>query len=230
MRPIIAEDGWATHSIWEHSSRVEELYARRCAREEQEMTCAAQAAELLAPLVRPGDSLLDAGCGSGYFYHSIRSRGIPVEYHGIDASPTLVRIGRRLLPPFGLPADRLRVLRLEDFRGEADHVLCINVLSNMDNFHRPLERLAQAARKSLILRESLAASSEYRYVVDRYLDPGVELRVHVNTYAVAEVEAFIASFGFRVRRVLDRRSGGRPETVIDHPHHWTFLVAERAEQ
>jgi hypothetical protein len=25
----------------------------------------------------------------------------------------------------------------------------------------------------------------------------------------------------------DRRSGGQPEMVIGHPHHWTFLVATR---
>ena len=35
------------------------------------MTCHAQAAELLAPHVAPGDTLLDASCGSGYFFHSL---------------------------------------------------------------------------------------------------------------------------------------------------------------
>ncbi|MBV9523406.1 MAG: methyltransferase [Alphaproteobacteria bacterium] len=191
------------------------------------MTCAAQAAELLAPLVRPGDGLLDIGCGSGYFFHALRHRGIPVEYHGIDAAPSLIAIGRRELPAHGLPAERLRVLRIADLAGAFDHVLCMNVLSNIDNFHIPLDRMLAIAGKSLILRESAKDGAQYAFVRDEFLDPGVALGVHVNAYDAREIEEFIAARGFRVRRIVDRRSGGRPEMVIGHPHWWTFFLAER---
>lgn len=227
MRAEIRADGWAAHCIWEHSQSLRELYARRARGEAEEMICAAQAAELLAPLVAPGDSLLDAGCGSGYFFHSLKRRAIPVEYHGIDAAPSLVEIGRRTLPAHGLPAERLQVLRIEDLDGAADHVLCMNVLSNLDNFHRPLERLLRVARKSLILRESAKAGAEYGYVRDAYLDPGTDLWVHVNAYDAGEIESFIRSRGFRVERIRDRRTGGEAEMVIDHPHWWTFFRAVR---
>ncbi|MBM3459072.1 MAG: methyltransferase, partial [Armatimonadetes bacterium] len=143
---MIQGDGYLRYSIWEHSATVRDLYERRCRLEAEEMDCAAQAAELLQPRVLPGDTLLDVGCGSGYFYHSLRSRGIPAEYSGIDSAPTLVEIGRRVLPEYGLPPERLQVLRIEDLHAEVDHVLCMNVLSNLDNYHRPLERLLQAAR------------------------------------------------------------------------------------
>lgn len=224
---MIRDDGWARWSIWEHSATVRDLYRRRCRLEAEEMTAHAQAAELLAPYVAPGDTLLDAGCGSGYFFHALRSREIPVEYVGIDASPTLIGIGREELPAFGLPAERLRVLRIEDLDGEADHVVCINVLSNLDNYHRPLERLLACARKTLILRESVKDEAEYRYVRDAYLDQGVDLKVYVNAYPEAELAGFIESYGFRVRYVEDRHTGGRPELVIDHPHYWKFFVAEK---
>jgi SAM-dependent methyltransferase len=224
---VIEGDGFDRYSIWEHSAHLRELYARRCQLLEEEMTCAAQAAELLAPRVRPGDTVLDVGCGSGYFFHSLRKRGIPGEYWGIDASATLIGIGREHLPGFGLPPERLRVLRIEDLDGEADHVVCLNVLSNLDNFHRPLERLLRCASRTLVLRESCSEPARYSYVRDEYLDPGVDLKVHVNVYSTAEVTAFIESYGFDVVTVLDRRSGGRPELVIGYPHHWTFLVATR---
>jgi ubiquinone/menaquinone biosynthesis C-methylase UbiE len=223
----ISQDGWERFSIWGHSATVRELYARRCRREAEEMTAHAQAAEMLASRIDGGDSVLDVGCGSGYFYHSLSERKLPVEYWGIDACGALLDIGRNILPGFGLPAGRLIEARIEDLNGEVDHVVCLNVLSNLDNYHRPLERLLKIARKSVILRESLKAGAEYHYVRDDFLDPGIDLRVHVNHYDIGEVIRFVGSYGFRPEIVLDRRSGGRPEIVIGYPHYWTFMVADR---
>ena len=223
----VEDDGWAAYNIWQHSAAVADLYLSRARDQAEEMTCAAQAAELLAKYIRPGESLLDAGCGSGYFYHSLRRRGLALDYHGIDATALFIEIGRRELAAAGLPADRLRTLRIEDFHGRADHVLCMNVLSNLDNFHRPLERLLAAAQKSLVLRESIKDGASYTYVRDKFLDTGVDLNVHVNAYNRAEVLGFIRQRGFSVREVTDCRSGGRPEMVIGYPHYWTFLIATR---
>jgi SAM-dependent methyltransferase len=224
---VIATGGWARYSIWEHSATIRELYAMRCRQEAEEMDAHAQAVELLAPRVAPGDLVLDAGCGSGYFYHALAKRKIPAEYWGIDASRSLIEIGRAILPAYGLPAERLIEARIEDLAGEADHVVCINVLSNIDNYHRPLERLLLTARKSVILRESLKRGAEYQYVRDQFLDPGVELNVHVNHYDLDDVTAFMRSYGFAVEAIMDARTGGEPENVIGYPHYWTFLVADR---
>lgn len=224
---MIRDDGYLRHCIWEHSRNVRELYERRCRMEAEEMTSCAQAAELLAPRVKPGDTVLDAGCGAGYFYHSLRTRGVPAEYHGIDAAPSLIEIGRRCLPAFGLPADRLRVMRIEELDGDVDHAVCLNVLSNIDNYHRPLERLLTCARRTVILRESLKDGAEYKYVRDEFLDPGIDLRVHVNAYDRSGFVRFIESYGWKARLEVDRRTGGKPEMVIGHPHFWTFVVAER---
>ena len=228
MKAEFNDRGFDSHNIWRHSAIVRELYRKRARGEAEEMTCAAQAAELLTPFIRSGDSVLDAGCGSGYFFHSLAARGLDAEYHGFDATAELIELGRNELPAFGLPVDRLRVCRLEDFQGAADHVLCMNVLSNIDNFHRPLERLLLAARKTLILRESIADAGYCHYVVDEYLDPGVRLKVHVNTYARREIMPFIESYGFEVEEVVDRRTMGATEMVIGYPHAWTFLRAVRS--
>ena len=224
---MIRDDGWLKYCIWEHSSRVKELYSRRCRLEEEEMTCAAQAAELLQPYVRPGDTLLDVGCGSGYFFHSVLKRGIPVQYYGIDAAPSLIDLGRKYLPEYGLPPERLQVMRIEDLDGAADHVLCMNVLSNIDNYHRPLERMLKCARKTVILRESCKDEAEYAYVLDKYLDEGCDLKVHVNAYCTRELMGFIESYGFTVRELEDRHTRGQLEIVIDYPHYWKFFVAEK---
>lgn len=224
---MITLEGWRNYNIWDHSAAVLELYTRRARNEAEEMTCAAQAAELLAGIARPGESLLDAGCGSGYFFHSLKARGLALEYRGIDATARFIDIGRAFLPAAGLPADRLAVARIEDLDGEVDHALCMNVLSNIDNYHRPLERLLRVARRSVILRESIKDGAEYRYVVDPYLEAPRPLKVHVNAYDRREIIAFMESHGYAVREVEDRRARGRPEMVIDQPHYWTFLVALR---
>ena len=223
----LRDDGWAAHNIWQHSASVRALYTARARDEAEEMDCLAQAAELLAPLTAPGDSVIDAGCGSGYFFHSLRKRNLPLAYHGFDANADFIEIGRRELSHFGLPPQHLQALRLEDFQGSADHLLSINLLSNLDNYHRPLERLLKAARKSLVLRESIKDGAAYRYVRDAYLDPGVALSVHVNAYDRQDLIGFIEAQGFAVSEVVDRRSGGQPETVIGYPHWWSFLVATR---
>ena len=224
---MIRNDGYDAYNIWVHSQNVRELYQRRCRRQSEEMTCHAQAADLLTPLVAPGDVVLDAGCGSGYFYHALSARGLDVEYWGIDSARELVEIGREIMPDFGLPADRLQVIRLEDLDGEADHVVCINVLSNLADFRRPMERLLRIARKSVIFRESLAEQPSSQYVEDRYLEEGYQLNVYINTYAIHEVLNFMRKYGFDPHIETDRHTGGAPEMVIDYPHHWTFAVGMR---
>jgi SAM-dependent methyltransferase len=224
---VILSDGWAAHNIWDHSSALRELYRRRARDEAEEMTCAAQAAELLRLLAKPGESVLDMGCGSGNLYHALRRRNIPLAYYGVDATAAFIEIAKRELAAFGLPPDRMHVMRIEDFRGAADHVVSMNVLSNIDNFHRPLERMLQAARRSLVLRESIKDGGAISYVRDEFLDPGVNLKVHVNAYDRAEITQFICSNGFSVEEVIDVRSAGKPEHVIGHLHYWTFLIARR---
>jgi SAM-dependent methyltransferase len=225
---MISDKGWQDYNIWEHSRTVRDLYARRCQLEAEEMTCAAQAAELIKPHVEPGDELLDVGCGSGYFFHSLKSRGIEVEYYGIDASPSLIAIGQKYMPNYGLPRERLITMRIEDLAGTVDHTVCMNVLSNIDNYQRPLERLLRITRKTLVLRESLKAGASYKYVKDEFLDEGHDLNVHVNAYDIDEICAFIRSYGFDPDVVADDRSGGQPELVIGHPHYWAFVLAVRS--
>ncbi len=191
------------------------------------MTCHAQAAELLRPLARPGDTLLDVGCGTGYYFHSLQKRKIPVAYHGIDPTSRFISLAKKYLPPYGLNPDQLHDLRIEDTRAEVDHVVCINVLSNIDNYQKPLERMLLAARKSVILRESCHEHASYSYVRDDFLDAGVRLNVYVNTYAIGDITDFITRYGFDVEVVVDDRANNEAEYVIGHPHYWKFLVCTR---
>ena len=189
------------------------------------MTCHRQAVDLLKSRIEQDDTLLDVGCGSGYFYHSLKNLETKLNYFGIDASRTLIEIGHREMKHYGVTESQLMQQRIEDTDGEMDHIVCINVLSNIDNYHKPLERMLKMAQKTLILRESFSDSTNYLYVKDNYLDADVDLKVHVNNYSTEEVKQFINSYGFSVEFFEDEYTGGKPQNVIDYPHYWKFLRA-----
>jgi len=215
---------------WANDRNTFELYRRRCRGEAEEMTCAAQAAEILAERVCAGETLLDAGCGGGYYLHSLRKRGVDIEYHGLDYTPEMIELARtEMCPRTALPATRFQVGAIEDLDGEYDNVLCFNVLTNSPHYAQPLERLLQATRKRLLLRESMADALVVRYTPDPYLDEGKrDIRVYHNTYPIEEVIEFMREHGFNVTRIVDRRSKDGVEMVVDIPHHWRILFAERA--
>ena len=225
--PRVANPLW---NPWANDSGTLSLYRRRCRGEAEEMTCAAQVAELLADRVRPGEILLDAGCGGGYYYHSFRKRSLPVEYYGLDYTPEMIELARtEMCPRTGLAPDRFLLGAIEDLDLEFDTIVCFNVLTNSPHYALPLERLLRCAKRRVVLRESLGDELLIRYTPDSYLDESKHhIRVYHNTYPIQEVMRFIEEHGFSVWRELDRRTGDGTELVVDIPHQWRILVGERA--
>jgi SAM-dependent methyltransferase len=214
---------------WANDSGTLELYRRRCRREAEEMTCAAQAAEILAPLVEPGESLLDAGCGGGYYLWSLRDRGVDVDYHGLDFTPEMVELAREeTAPAAGLDPSRFELGAIERLEARYDTVLCFNVLTNSPHYGLGLERLLRSARRRILLRESLGPELIVRFTPDPYLDEGARhIRVYHNCYPVDEVQQLMEAEGFAVTRIPDRRTGDGAEMVVDIPHTWRILLGQR---
>ncbi|MBI4611008.1 MAG: class I SAM-dependent methyltransferase [Candidatus Rokubacteria bacterium] len=212
--------------MWLHSDHYTELMRRRVARLEAEMVCAAQLREELAPVVSPGMSLLDAGCGPGHYYWSLRSLGI--EYHGIDPTPHYIALGRQFLAKGGLPPERLQVVGIEELTGTYDVVVCYNVLQYLPDYREALGVLCSTAERILVIRTLLDTRTCIRYEQDPTLGDALrDARFFFNIYAIGEVSEFIRSRGFTVRRVADRRSGDAPEMVLGMPHPYRILFCER---
>jgi SAM-dependent methyltransferase len=214
---------------WANDRNTLDLYRRRCRKEAEEMTCAAQAAEVLGGLADSGESLLDAGCGGGYYWWSFADRGADLDWYGVDYTPEMIELARsELAPRAGLDPARFTLGAIEDVEDSYDNVLCFNVLTNSPHYAQPLERLLGATRRRILLRESMAGELIVRYTPDPYLDEGKRhIRVYHNTYPIDEVQAFIEAHGFRVTRIRDERTGDGTEMVVDIPHAWRILLGER---
>lgn len=219
-------------NIWEHSATARELYIKR-AHGLMEMDAAAQCAEILAPFIRGAPKpprLLDAGCGTGYLFHSFKKRGLAVEYHGLDYSPGYIALAREILPAYGADPAHLACGRVEDLHGQAfDLVAMINTLTFCADFREPLDRLAGAGPAAMLIRDNFGESTERLWDVDGYLDEGHNhLKGYWNRWGFGEVAGFLAAYGYAAEPLVDRRARGRVEMVVDKPYRWSWLLARRA--
>jgi SAM-dependent methyltransferase len=219
-------------SIWDHSKYFVELGVARASGEAEEMDAARQAADLLSGRLEPGMTVLDVGSAAGHLERSLAR--LEVEYHGIDPSERAIELGRVYGTRRGLARARLRALPIDRLPADElyDAVVSLSTLQYLPSFHRPLEAMARAARRWLVVRAGFGERTEIRFLPDVLLEPGFEtMRAYFNVYARDEVEAFLAAEGFAVTWEEDRRQhdrfGGEPEVVGGIPMPYAFLLAER---
>ena len=214
---------------WANDGRLIELYRRRCRQESEEMTCAAQAVDILKNKVVPGDTLLDAGCGGGYYFWSFETRNIPVEYFGLDYTPRMVDLAREeICQKSDLSPQRFILGAIEDLDIQFDHIICFNVLTNSPHYALPLERLLLSTCKYILLRESLGERLTIRYTPDENLDEDKRhIKVYHNTYPIEEVISFMKDHGFAVQSIKDLRTNDEVEMVCNIPHWWKILIGRR---
>lgn len=216
-------------NIWSHTTYYRDQLTRRARGEDPILVCETQLADILRPLTSPGMSLLDAGCATGYYYRTLKT--LEVEYYGIDSCPEYITIGQQQMPDQGLSRQRLRQMSIEDLYGETYHiVVCFNTLLYCPNYHLPLERLADATEKYLVIRTLLGPKTRYRFEFDGYLDEGFNhLKAYFNIFSMDVVKLFLRRKGFTVEELVDRRTNDQPETVIGKVHPWRILLCTRTE-
>lgn len=219
-------------SIWEHSSNFYRSCVLRTQGALPEMDSVRQATEILAERMKPGMTVLDVGCAGGHASRALLRLGF--DYFGIDSYRSGIEVGRHELSGIGVRGDRLRALAIEDLSASEryDAVLCLNVLGYFPSHHLPLEIMARAARRWLVIRGAFGGTTTIRYLPDVLLDPGFQtMRAYFAIFGRAEVEAFLGDEGFDVVWVPDRRQltkfGDCPEVVGGVALPAEFLVAER---
>lgn len=215
-------------NIWTRTQNsLYQLYEDRVRGRAEELDCHAQAAEIYAPHHRPEDLILDAGAGSGYFYHSLKKRGLLGRYHLLDFNADFVEQGRQALAGEN-PRPAFIHQSIQQTPGQYEAVFCLNTLFCLPDYRQGLERLLEATRKIIIIRTPLAENNIIRYETDAYLDPGAEnLKSYFNIWSLAEITTFVTTHGFTVTKPVDTRTNDQGEISAGKFFPWRWLVGLR---
>jgi len=195
-------------------------------------------------------SVLDAGCGPASMLRHLAEEKLDV--YGFDVAPEMVGEARRVLAPFGVPAERIwqgSVLSAEGFRPPAaksakrfDAAICIGVLPHVreEADVQVIRNLRGAVRKKgLVVLEArnafFALFTLNRYSYRFFLDELVQaerLAAHAGRDE-AKVRAALASLEKQFRMDLPpvrRGKAGEPgyDEVLSRTHNPLVLKAQFA--
>jgi ubiquinone/menaquinone biosynthesis C-methylase UbiE len=114
-----------------------------------ERTQRATYATLLRSYVKPGMSLLDAGCGTGLMYGELVPDIVATEnYTGVDIASPMLDIARNDFPEGRFHLDDLYHLSYAD--DSFDAVICFEVLGHLPEIKTPISEMIRVARKLVV--------------------------------------------------------------------------------
>lgn len=214
-----------TLNIWARTrDSLYGLYEKRAANAAPELDCHVQAADIYTRFHQEGDTVLDAGGGSGYFYWSLKRRDLSIHYHLLDYTADFLDIGRRALSA-EKPRPAFIHNSIQQASGSYKAVFCLNTLFCLPDYRQGLEALLNATEKMILIRTPLSEENLIRYETDKYLDPGAEnLKSYFNIWRIEEVNAFVRDCGFTVSNPVDLRTMDQGEMSAGKLFPWRWLL------
>ena len=177
----------------------------------------------LRMILKPGDKVLDLGCGNGIFYEAIKDLGI--DYTGADTSEELIKICEAKYPTVNFVLVDSFSTPFAD--GTFDKIFCLSVIH-----HIPTEELRRKfldeARRVIKMNGTLVLSAwniENSKMLDWWeenkekfpefgeLEEGDLLYPFCNEKGEIEVYRYLHSFSENNIKTLLNRSGYRVETI-----------------
>lgn len=103
----------------------------------------------IASYLKPGEWVLDVGCGPGWNFDTFLESGPSVIYRGLDYSERFVRVANQRT---GTKAFRLGDVRKIDEPGSSyDVVILQDVLEHTNGYEEPLKQALRVARRLVIV-------------------------------------------------------------------------------
>jgi SAM-dependent methyltransferase len=197
---------------------VAEAYAEQFFGELDEKPLDRALLDVVADEVRGKGPTVDLGCGPGHAARYLHERG--VETVGIDLSPGLVDVARRLSPGLDFRTGSMLALDLSD--GSLAGIVALYAIVNLTPVEVP--RAFAEMRRTLRPRAPLLLSfhvGDERRHLDELL--GVAISLDFYFFTRASVEPWLQANGFAVEAWLERRA-----YASEHPTTRAYVLA-RAE-
>ncbi len=178
--------------VWHNNRSYGDLMKRRALGEEPEMESAKQLMRLVGDIYRPGMTLLDIGCSTGHFIHSLRQLDNNLSYCGLDITLPYLSLAQQIWSAttrckfvcgdvFELP------IKSDSF----DIVTCVTVLQNLPEYYAPVREMFRVCREQLILRLLL---SDFTYAIKRFEGHASEF-VYYNIWSIEEFTKYLYGLG-----------------------------------
>lgn len=195
----------AWRDSWRNRADYADAFYRHAVGELPEMESSKAAATLLSDQIRPGDSVLDVGCGGGHYLRSLRRLiQTPFSYVGVDATEGFLDAARRAWN--GTPDVVFRegdIFNLPFDNNEFDVVMCNNLLYHLPSVVGPLAELFRVARRLILIR-TLVGDQSYRIqrVDSSAVKPGSDINP-VDEFADDGEPRSFAFYNIYARHYLD---------------------------
>ena len=201
-----------------------ELLLKRLRGEVPELTWLRQVRDILRPNLRPGVTLLDIGCATGYAYNSFK--GFGVVYTGLDVEPEYLKIAAQWFS--NIPeVDFIQYDIVAPPPRTAEITICSAMLEHCPYLMPALQHLVDGAERILILRTFLGDIEHIHTIpspVPEYKDTH---RKYNNQYSFKDVLGYIEGRGFKTRVYRDEYTDSMPQFVDGVVRTFYVVYAEK---
>lgn len=140
---------------WENEQRVVELDASW--KREENIACKVAVKNWIKKNVLPSDTILDAGCGTGFYIKTVIDICGKDNYKGIDATSKMIDFCKKKFPD--IKFSQGNILNLNNIRANSfDIVMNIDVIVHLPVYRPVIKELYRVARKKVIIKTALTDS------------------------------------------------------------------------
>ena len=184
--------------IWDKDETVELRTFHRTLRKLPEMECAKQLSSLIANIYQKNMTILDVGCASGHYYHSLKNLDIDLIYKGIDSTVKYIEFAKEyFVNNNNVSFDIIDIYNLDkELNQKFDIVFCCNVILHLPTFQKPLVNLINASNKYIFVRTLISDKthlSKFLHEDDFDQNDKPINFCYQNTYSRSSIEEFINS-------------------------------------